>query len=127
MSLSRFMVRVLSDDDHLHLVERTQVEGIEDQSSRRIARSGVVFLSDGGGQLCEVRLLELLLQVFLPGWLYLYVNRSLCRLLGNGQFLLDGTIIGYHGQQDTVGTFLRQQDAEVVAVGVILGGVFLVV
>lgn len=31
MCLSRLMIRVLSDDDHLHLVKGTQVESIEDE------------------------------------------------------------------------------------------------
>ena len=37
VSLSRFVIRVLSDDDHFHLVERTQVEGVEDKVSWGIA------------------------------------------------------------------------------------------
>ena len=42
--LSVPMVRVLTDDDHLHLVERALVESVENQRSRRITRRALVLL-----------------------------------------------------------------------------------
>ena len=44
MSLTGFMVRILANDNHLHTVERTQVEGVEDEFAWRVAR-GLCVLS----------------------------------------------------------------------------------
>ena len=74
VSLAGLVVGVLADDDHLHLVEGAQVEGIEDEAARRIAGSSGVFLSHAFGQLCEIGFLKLALQVLLPCGLYLYVH-----------------------------------------------------
>ena len=74
MSLSGLMIGILANDDHLHLVERTEVEGVEDEAGRRVARRLLVLLSDGGRQLLEVRLLELRLQLRLPCGFHLYVH-----------------------------------------------------
>jgi hypothetical protein len=45
------MVRVLPYDDDLDLLERTQVEGIEDKPPRRVARARGILLTYGGGEL----------------------------------------------------------------------------
>ena len=66
LRLTRFVVRVLTYYHHLHLVERTQIEGVEDEATRRIAGLGGVFLAHEVGELGEVRLLKLLLQVLVP-------------------------------------------------------------
>ena len=51
VGLTRFVIRILSDDHHLHLVERTQVEGIEYQLTRRIAGGLHILLSHRFSQL----------------------------------------------------------------------------
>ena len=74
MCLAWLMVGVLSDDDHLDLVEGTEVEGIEDERARRIACACPVFLTDGSSELGEVGFDELALQLFLPRRFYLYIH-----------------------------------------------------
>ena len=74
MSLSWFVIGVLSDDNHLHLIERTQIKGVEDELARRIAGAGSIFLSHRLGELFEIRLLKLTLQVFLPCGFYLDIH-----------------------------------------------------
>ena len=66
MSLSGLVIGILSDDDHFHLVKRTQVESIEDELSWGIAGSGAVLTSHVVGELMKVRLVELPLQLFFP-------------------------------------------------------------
>ena len=73
VSLPRLMVRVLSDDDHLHLVKGTQVESIEDEFSWWEASAYTILLPDGIRQLLKVRFLKFSLQMFLPRGLYLYI------------------------------------------------------
>ena len=53
------MVRVLPQDDHLNVVERRLVEGIEDEPCRRKALHGAILLADEVSQLPEVWLLKL--------------------------------------------------------------------
>ena len=53
------MVGVLPQNDHLNVVERCLVEGIEDEPCRRKALHGAVLLADEVGQLPEVWLLKL--------------------------------------------------------------------
>ncbi len=53
------MVGVLPQDDHLNVVERCLVEGIEDEPCRREALHGAILLADEVGQLPEVWLLKL--------------------------------------------------------------------
>ena len=53
------MVGVLPQDDHLNVVERCLVEGIEDEPCRRKALHGAILLADEVGQLPEVWLLKL--------------------------------------------------------------------
>ena len=79
VGLAGFVVGVLADDDHFHPVERAQVEGIEDELARRVASPGSILLPDDTGQLLEVRLVELALQVFLPRGVYLYICHNFFR------------------------------------------------
>ena len=87
------MIGILSDNNYLHLVKGTQVEGIENQFAWRIARSCRVFLADRLDKLGKVRFLELTLQVFLPRRLYLNVHMfmmSLQQALDRLFHILDG-------------------------------------
>ena len=72
------MIGVLSDDDHLHLIERAQVEGIENQSARWIARRRLVFLANNSRQMLEIGLVELPLQLLFPRGFYLYIHIVNC-------------------------------------------------
>ena len=76
VSLSWLVIRILTDDDHLHLVERTEVEGIEDQSAGRIAGGLLILLSHGLCQLCEIGLLKLLSEMRPPRGFDLYIHRN---------------------------------------------------
>ena len=49
LCLSLLMVRILPNDDHLHLVEGTEVEGVEDEVARRIACGGAIFVAHKTG------------------------------------------------------------------------------
>ena len=74
VSLTRLMVGILSDDDHLDLVEGTKVEGVEDERTWRIACRRPIFLTDSSSELSEVRFVELTLQVRFPRGFYLYIH-----------------------------------------------------
>jgi hypothetical protein len=74
MSLSWFVIGVLSDDHYLYLIERTQIKGIEYETPRRIADAGSILLSHRLGELFEIRLLKLSLQVFFPCGFYLDIH-----------------------------------------------------
>ena len=64
--LSLLMVGILPDDDHPHLVERTKVEGVEDQLSRGIAHIVEIFLTHSQSELFEVGLNKLATKCFAP-------------------------------------------------------------
>ena len=66
MSLSRFVIRVLTDNNHLHLMERAEVESIEYQFSRRITRSLGILLTHEVGELQEIRFVKFCLQILSP-------------------------------------------------------------
>jgi hypothetical protein len=68
------VVGILADDDHLHLIEGTEVEGVEDESPRRVACGCSVFLPHTFCQLLEIGLGKLALQPLLPRFFYLYVH-----------------------------------------------------
>ena len=68
------MIRILPNNHHFHLIERTQVEGIENQLTRRIADSLRILLPHSLSQLCKIRLLELCAKVRLPSLFYLYIH-----------------------------------------------------
>lgn len=79
------MIRILTDDDNLHLIERREVESIEDEVSGRIARTILILLSDSFRELLEIRSLKLRLEILLPGGFYLYVHmlRSIDNVLSS--------------------------------------------
>ena len=68
------MIRVLTDNHHLHLVKRTEVEGIEDEVARREAQLMAILLAHGIGEAGEVWHVKLLAQILLPGWFYVDVH-----------------------------------------------------
>jgi hypothetical protein len=68
------MVGVLSEDDHFHLVERAQAEGIENALSGRIAGVLPVLLPHGIGEVGKVRLVKLCTDILLPRFFYLYIH-----------------------------------------------------
>ena len=76
MSLSWFVVRVLPDNNYFHLIERAEVEGIEDKRTRRIAGTRLVFLPHLCRELLKIRFLKLSSQLLFPGWFYLYIHGS---------------------------------------------------
>lgn len=59
--LSRFVVRVLAQDDYLDLVERCRVEGVEDKATGRIAWACRILRLDELDEFLEVRLLKFFL------------------------------------------------------------------
>lgn len=66
MSLIGFVVRVLSQDDHFHAVERTGVESRKNLAAGRIDRFGGVFVPYERGQCFEIGLVEFVLKTLLP-------------------------------------------------------------
>ena len=64
--LSRFVIRVLTDYHNPHLIERTEIESIENQSSRRIAGELSVLLFHLFYQLQEIGFLKLSPLIALP-------------------------------------------------------------
>ena len=64
--LPRLVIGVLTDDDHFHLVERTKVEGIEDEPARRIARITAILLAHQMGETGEIVFLKLRPKLPLP-------------------------------------------------------------
>ena len=74
MSLSWLVIRVLSDNHHLHLVERTEIEGIEDEMPRRIACGTTVFLMYEIDKTDEILLVELVAKLLAPRLFYLYIR-----------------------------------------------------
>lgn len=72
--LSWLVIGILTDNHHLHLVERTQVKGIKYQFAWGIARSSLILLSHSLSKLRKVRLFKLATKVSLPRFLYLYCH-----------------------------------------------------
>ena len=66
MGLARLVVRVLAEDYHLHVVERTEVEGVEYLAAWRETGVVEVFLPDEICQVDEVLLLEFPTDVLFP-------------------------------------------------------------
>ena len=70
------MVGILADDHHLHLVEGTEVKGVEDQMARWETLLRSVLLFHLLGEAGKVRLVKLCAQVLFPGRFYLYVHNE---------------------------------------------------
>ena len=66
MRLSGSMIRVLSQNDHLHLVERRQVKSIENQRSRRVNGILPLLTHEKRLELGEIRCLKLGTQHLVP-------------------------------------------------------------
>lgn len=75
--LTGFVVRVLPQNHHLHLVKWRLVKGVEDESARRITRPCCILILDKLYQIVEVGLLELKRELVFPALFYLYVHDSL--------------------------------------------------
>ena len=75
MRLPRPVIRVLSDNDHLRLVIRTEVESIKNQLSRRITSRRTILLTNEIRQLHEIRLLKFRSQMLFPTRFYLYIHK----------------------------------------------------
>lgn len=58
LCLSRLMVRVLPQYHHLHAIERTAVESIENQLSRRIDPELLILAPHEVSEMAEIRLVE---------------------------------------------------------------------
>ncbi len=76
MGLSRLVIGILSDNHHLYLVKRTEVEGIEYQFAWRIAGCGLILPSHSVSKLRKVRFLKLATKMSFPRILYLYCHNS---------------------------------------------------
>ena len=57
--LSRLMIRVLTDNHRLYLVERAQVEGIEDKFPGRVTRAGGILRAYKSRKGCKVGFVKL--------------------------------------------------------------------
>ena len=68
------MIRVLSDDDHLHLVVGAQVEGVEYQLSRGIACRCGIFLAHEVDQVDEVGFFKFLYKMSFPRFFHFHVH-----------------------------------------------------
>lgn len=74
VSLPILMIRVLTNNDHLHLIKRTQIKSIENQSTRRETCSLRIFLPYKISQIREIRLLKFSTDMRLPRLFYLYIH-----------------------------------------------------
>ena len=108
MRLTWFMVGVLTNDNHLHLVEGTEVESIENLGTWWITGRRGVLLTHGASELLEVGLLKLLLQVFLPSGFYLYIHSMLFnQVISTASQWLDNAL---HLQREKQGSKLTNGD-----------------
>ena len=69
------VIRVLSDNNHLRFVIRTEVESIKNQLSRRITSRRTILLTNEIRQLHEIRLLKFRSQMLFPARFYLYIHK----------------------------------------------------
>lgn len=74
VGLAGLMIWVLTNDDNLDTVERAQIEGVENQRSRRIARAAPVFVTHKIGEFLEIWLLKLAADMLPPRFFYFYVH-----------------------------------------------------
>lgn len=73
--LTDIVVRVLPDDDNAHVVERTRVESIKNQTCRRKALMGLIGVAHKRGQQLEIRFVELGLQYLTPTFFYFNLHK----------------------------------------------------
>ena len=73
VGLARSVVGVLAQDDHLDLVGRCAVEGVEDEVSRRVACPGRVLRMNKADELAKVGLGKLVAQHRFPGRLDIHI------------------------------------------------------
>ena len=73
MSLAWLMIGILSNDNHFHLAEGTEIEGVEHQPGGRVATILLILGTNKVGEFTKIRFRELALQLLFPTALYLYV------------------------------------------------------
>ena len=87
MGLSFLVIRVLPYDNHLYLVERAQVERIENKRAGRIATPRGIFVAHELRQRRKVRLRELAAQDVHPTFFYLDIHKNrkllICKYIKN--------------------------------------------
>lgn len=66
VGLSRIMIRILTENHHLHLVERTGVESSENVACRRKHHVRGILLAHERGERCEIRLIKFIGKHLLP-------------------------------------------------------------
>ena len=74
VGLPRLMLGVLPYYHHLNLVERTEIEGVEDEPSGRITLVLPVFLSHEIGEVGEIRLFKFLPEMLFPAFFDIYIH-----------------------------------------------------
>ena len=72
--LSGTVVRVLPNNHHLSLMERTEVEGIENEFPRRIDGRCAVFCTHKIGEADEIVLFKFGGKLLFPAFFYLYIH-----------------------------------------------------
>ena len=72
--LSGTVVRVLSDNHHFGLMERTEIEGVEDEFSRRIDGCRAVFCTHKISETDEIVLFKFGGKLLFPTFFYLYIH-----------------------------------------------------
>lgn len=82
VGLAGAVVRVLPQDNHLHLIKGRGVQGVEDEAPARVdAGVGLTALLEKAAQLLHVRLVELADETVLPAFLQLDgITHGLCLL-----------------------------------------------
>ena len=81
VSLPGFVIRVLTYDYNLDIIEGTMIECVENKISRGIANAACVFLAHKFHEICEIWLFEFIGNGFFPTVFYFYVHG--CRYMGN--------------------------------------------
>ena len=71
------MVRILSDNHYLYIIKRTEIEGIENQTARRITGCTQVFLFYKVCEVNKILLVEFFSYMLSPTFFYLYVHNDL--------------------------------------------------
>ena len=69
-----FMIRILSEDDHLDLVEGAMLESVEDEWTRRIDRCLPILLPHEVRELLEIVFLKFVCELFFPALFNFYLH-----------------------------------------------------